>query len=436
MKLKRKILAVFLAVCLLGTVSALGVTALAADADEVVIPDATLKAQIIDTLELSSSTVTEADMRQITVLETPNNDPASMITDLTGLEYATNLRELNLDYNKITDLTPLQGLTSLESLNISYNNGATTGTSGITDISCLSGLTNLKSFSSIGNENVTDYSVVSNFKQLTYLNLSICKLDDVSFLSGLTSLESLYLPFNAVYDVTPLAGLTSLKVLALGNNLLQDISVVRNMTALTQLTVENNYIEDFSPVLSLSAIERLDLSRNFLSDEQMASIMEAFPEATIYVSPVLDDDKKSELICLNAYEQTLNPGGTFSLAATDFAGTALEGVTWSTSNADVATVDANGNVTAVGTGFCYIGATYNGYTRNCSVTVTTPETPGGNTDTPAEGGGLTGGEIGAIVAVCVVAVAAAVLIAVLLKKNKKGGKGTDETSEKNGDDKN
>lgn len=68
MKLKRKILAVFLAVCLLGTVSALGVTALAADADEVVIPDATLKAQIIDTLELSSSTVTEADMRQLTVL--------------------------------------------------------------------------------------------------------------------------------------------------------------------------------------------------------------------------------------------------------------------------------------------------------------------------------------------------------------------------------
>lgn len=155
MKLKRKILAVFLAVCLLGAVSALGVTALAADADEVVIPDATLKAQIIDTLELSSSTVTEADMRQLTVLETPNNDPASMITDLTGLEYATNLRELNLDYNKITDLTPLQGLTSLESLNISYNNGATTGTSGITDISCLSGLTNLKSFSSIGNESIS-----------------------------------------------------------------------------------------------------------------------------------------------------------------------------------------------------------------------------------------------------------------------------------------
>lgn len=48
-----------------------------------------------------------------------------------------------------------------------------------------------------------------------------------------------------------------------------------------------------------------------------------------------------------------------------------------------------------------------------------PETPGGNTETPAEGGGLTGGEIAGIVCGCVAAVAVAVVIAVLVRKRKK-----------------
>ena len=48
-----------------------------------------------------------------------------------------------------------------------------------------------------------------------------------------------------------------------------------------------------------------------------------------------------------------------------------------------------------------------------------PETPGGNTDTPEEGGGLTGGEIAGIVCGCVAAVAVVIVIVVLVRKRKK-----------------
>ena len=45
-----------------------------------------------------------------------------------------------------------------------------------------------------------------------------------------------------------------------------------------------------------------------------------------------------------------------------------------------------------------------------------PETPGGNTETPEEGGGLTGGEIAGIVCGCAAAVAVVIVIVVLVRK--------------------
>ncbi|MGL4337569.1 MAG: leucine-rich repeat domain-containing protein [Turicibacter sp.] len=46
----------------------------------------------------------------------------SMITDLTGLEYAKYMKELNLSHNNISDITPIHTLPYLEYLDISENN--------------------------------------------------------------------------------------------------------------------------------------------------------------------------------------------------------------------------------------------------------------------------------------------------------------------------
>ena len=61
--------------------------------------------------------------------------PTSEISDLTGLEYATQLTALNLPGNEIIDISLLSELTSLTTLDISTNE--------IVDISPLSGLTSL-----------------------------------------------------------------------------------------------------------------------------------------------------------------------------------------------------------------------------------------------------------------------------------------------------
>jgi uncharacterized protein YjdB len=73
---------------------------------------------------------------------------------------------------------------------------------------------------------------------------------------------------------------------------------------------------------------------------------------------------------------TLDPGGTLQLTATprDAAGNVLTGrtVTWTSSNTSVATVDANGRVTAVGPGTATITATSEGRTGTAAITVRTP----------------------------------------------------------------
>lgn len=252
----------------------------------VVIEDENLRSLIIETLELSSDVITENDMKGLTRLDTPSNDPAEKIVSLRGLEYAVNLTYLNLDYNKITDLTPIQNLTKLETLDISYNNGVQEGTDGITDVSCLKNLVNLTRFSSIGNDGVKDYSVVAKFKKLTYLNLSICALSSADFVSGLTALEKLYLPFNKISSAKPLANLTSLQTLALDNNQISDISCLKKLTNLKRFTVSNNNLTSVSVAYKFPALEKLDVSRNYLSDETIETLMEKITQAEVIVGPV------------------------------------------------------------------------------------------------------------------------------------------------------
>ena len=104
---------------------------------QVTIPDAKLRAAIEDALgKARGAPITVAEMAEMATLTTFWEDTNAGISDLTGLEFATNLTKLDLWGNNITDISPLAGLTNLERLDLYVNN--------ITDISPLAGLTNLE----------------------------------------------------------------------------------------------------------------------------------------------------------------------------------------------------------------------------------------------------------------------------------------------------
>lgn len=144
--------------------------------NDVNIPDANLRAVIADSLGKGrDEAITRAEMATLTRLEAEGAN----ISDLTGLQFATNLTELWLHDNAITDLSALCDLTKLTDL-VLYTNT-------ITDISSLFNLTNLIHLN-LNHNRVSDISVLDNLTNLGYLGLSQNAISDISALSNLTNL--------------------------------------------------------------------------------------------------------------------------------------------------------------------------------------------------------------------------------------------------------
>ena len=205
------------------------------DFDKLVdIPDSNLRTAIEKALgKASGVTITTEDMKSLYELEAPN----ASITDLTGLEHATNLTLLTLSDNSISDISPLAGLNNLAELYLSDNS--------ISDISPLAGLNNL-----------------------IWLELHNNSISDLSPLKGLNNLISLKLSDNSISDISPLAGLTNLRILGLSGNSISDISPVAGLINLIELSLENNSISDISPLVAnagLGSGDTVSVSENPLN---------------------------------------------------------------------------------------------------------------------------------------------------------------------------
>ena len=98
------------------------------------------------------------------------------ISNLSGLEHATNLERLDLSGNRITDVSLLAGLTHLRVLNLQDNE--------IRDISLLSGLKNLTQLNLKGNA-IVDISPLTDLPALAVLNLQGNQIRDTSDLAFL-----------------------------------------------------------------------------------------------------------------------------------------------------------------------------------------------------------------------------------------------------------
>ena len=218
------------------------------------IPDPNLRTAIEDALDKAPGTpIAPAEMATLNRFEPRNAN----ISDLTGLESATNLTKLNLNGNNISDISAVSGLTQLARLNLGGNL--------ITDISAVAGLTHLTSLSLWGNS-VSDISAVSGLTNLTELNVDINVISDISVVSGLINLTKLRLGYNAITDISALAGLTNLTELYLGHNAITDISAVAGLTNLRRLDLALNAITDISAVAGLTNLTELEVENNSILD--------------------------------------------------------------------------------------------------------------------------------------------------------------------------
>lgn len=180
--------------------------------------------------------VNKTKMLELTYLVVQHEgEEATGIDDLSGIEYAINLKKLFLYDNPIRDLSPLSKLKNLEGMQLDGKY--------IEDISPLAALTSLE-----------------------WLDLSDAPITDISPLAGLKNLEDLNLTKNRISDISPLSKLVNLKRLTIIYNQISDISAMSTLTNLESLTVHTNQISDISTLSSLSSLEDIDLSWNQISD--------------------------------------------------------------------------------------------------------------------------------------------------------------------------
>ena len=190
-----------------------------ANAQEVSIPDPNLAAAVRNALDLSQETpITQQLMQKLTILNAQNKQ----ISDLTGLEHATNLEILNLKSNQISDISALAGLTQLDLLSL--------GSNQIKDISLLSALTNL-SMLWLNENQISIVKSLSNLTQLQSLSLASNQIRIITPLKSLTQLETLYLNSNQIGSIRPLRELPNLEALYIADNPISDIFQIHQMIA-------------------------------------------------------------------------------------------------------------------------------------------------------------------------------------------------------------
>ena len=181
------------------------------------IPDPNLESAIREALQLPArQPITKQDMARLEEL----NAKKTQIVDLTGLEYAGNLRWLSLHRNKIRDITLLSELVDLDFLILAENP-------------------------------ISDFAPLVNLPSLEYLDISGIHITDLTFVSNLTHLKSFHAIHCRISDITPLSSLTQLTWLNLSHNQIVDVSPLANLNALETLWIDGNWITDFSPLQGL-----------------------------------------------------------------------------------------------------------------------------------------------------------------------------------------
>ena len=245
-------------------------------AQTVDVPDTGLRAAINEALDKApNAAITAAEMATLRNFEAHNAD----ISELTGLEFATNLEDIRCNNNLISDLSALEGLIKLRVVEFREN--------VISDLSPLANLINLE-WVIVNHNLVSDLSPLANLVNLHGLEISDNVISDLSPIAGLIRLERIWMSENPIGDLSPLTGLISLRyfrswgtpilnlpalkelpklrVIDICGGDLSDLSVLEGFTTLRELYLAGNEISDISPLASLTGLTRLNLENNQISD--------------------------------------------------------------------------------------------------------------------------------------------------------------------------
>ena len=221
--------------------------------------------------------LTEANKEAIEEVTSLNIEDKNL-TDISGIEYFTNLTSLDCSDNQLTAL-PVENLTNLTSLRCGNNQLTALPVENLTNLTELycsynqltdlpvEKLTNLTELSCSYNQ-LKELPVES----LTNLTSLYCDNNQLTALpvGNLTQLKNLYCNNNQLIALL-VGNLTLLEQLNCGTNLLTEQLPVENLTNLTSLYCNNNQLISL-PVGNLTQLKNLSCSNNQLTSLSVGSL--------------------------------------------------------------------------------------------------------------------------------------------------------------------
>lgn len=248
---------------------------------ESLIKDAVLEEAIQAELKQDAADdVILADLQTLKSLYPKNTEGA--ITDLQGLEFATNITSLFLPNQELTDIQQIGALTSLTFLALNGNQ--------IHDLSPLSSLHNLQKLV-IDNNRIEDLRPVSNLTKLTDLLASGNQITDLSPVAG-AKLKWLLVSSNQIQDLEPLRGHPTLEQLYLDHNRIQDIAVLETIPNLKTVIVDNNPLNEQAADILDNLAKKGVVTKQIPMEQtrnQIKVMLDATP-VTFEVAPFITDE--------------------------------------------------------------------------------------------------------------------------------------------------
>lgn len=187
----------------------------------------------------------------------------NLISTIRGLDTLTNLRTLDLSFNKIKHIKNVSTLTSLTELYFVQNRITKIenleslvnltmielAANRIREIENLDHLTNLKELW-LGKNKITSIQNLTPLTSLRLVDLKSNRLTSISGLEALTELEDLYVSHNAITEIgqESLRTNTKLRVLDISNNRITKLENISHLKKLEEFWASANGFKDFREV--------------------------------------------------------------------------------------------------------------------------------------------------------------------------------------------
>ncbi|MBW6465359.1 MAG: CotH kinase family protein [Brevefilum sp.] len=207
----------------------------------VIFPDANLDSTIREILNHSGKPIYQSQLLDIVELNLQDKE----ISDLSGIEHFRNLEILNLHNNLVEDVSQLQTLYSLKVLDLGYNK-----------------IVNLEQANFHSIKHIPIISLNLEHNAVVYENDLQIRLSGIEFLGQFSSIQELNLADNHVSDFSALSDLKNLTSLNISENRIVGIDFLENMVQLRELNLRDNYIENISPLSTLANLTYLNLHSN------------------------------------------------------------------------------------------------------------------------------------------------------------------------------